>query len=111
MKPFNNVTYGAEITRPVPLSDHVNMRALPGGGAVEQMTVPAGAQIAVITSDVTVGVKPDANPPAFNDIDDGTAGDLIPPGVSRIFQVAGVTTLRFISSAAANVVAAFYGKD
>lgn len=94
-----------------PISDHVCARATVTTS--EQITVPAGANMVLLSGTLPFHVAFGTNPTAAvaTDLDDGTANELINPASpdsSRMFNVNNVAKIAVAAASATLVTAAFF---
>jgi hypothetical protein len=86
-----------------PLSDYIDHRVLAAATA-EAIGPPVGAHAVIISTDQDLYVRRNATATVPSaDVTDGSGAALIPAGTGRAFELSGVTTLSFISAAAAKV--------
>lgn len=104
---YSEIPFGAR-----KISDHVNVRA--AVTTSEQITVPTGANIVLLSGSlpfaVAIGANPTATYPAA-DIDDGTGNEVInpeSPAKDRMFQVVAGQKIAVAAGSAAVVSAAFF---
>ena len=108
MKNFERIADGSGARRP---SDYVSARA--NVTTSEQITVPAGAELVILSGTLPFHVAFGANPTATvpSDTDDGTACELVNPATpdaSRTFMVTAGDKIAVAAPVAAAVTASFY---
>lgn len=104
----HEILAGSGARRP---SDYVSART--AVTASEQITVPEGADIVILSGDLPFYAAFGANPAATvaADTDDGTASELVAPDTpveSRSFIVTGTAKIAVAADSAAKVTASFY---